>query len=159
MEADKVDPLLSPQAAAGPWGFYISHNATVKAPPGGWRAWNKNLLAATDRSGHRAFEAIPDVMSAGGLPRHFCSVMALDAVLCTDGHLTYETFAKVTKIPHFALNGGRRSKSTPKTHHINTVNALIGRYRTFIKPFCGPATTNLTAYGQHAMLTPPGRQS
>lgn len=48
---------------------------------------------------------------------------------------------------HFPLNGGRRSRSTPKTHHINTVNALISRYRNFICPFCGPASRNLRGYG------------
>lgn len=31
---------------------------------------------------------------------------------------------------------------------INTVNALIGRFRAFIQPFCGPASKNLAAYGR-----------
>lgn len=130
-----------------PWASYLCRNATVKAPPGGWRAWDRNLLAATDRSGHRVFEAVADmslpVVSASLLP-----VMAPDTVLCTDGHLTYECLAKANRIPFFALNGGRRSRNTPKSHHINTVNALIGRYRTFIRAFRGPATKNLVAYGR-----------
>ncbi|SFE04309.1 hypothetical protein SAMN04515678_105306, partial [Roseivivax sediminis] len=74
--------------------------------------------------------------------------MAADAVLCTDGHATYEAIAKTTRITHFALNGGKRSRRMPKTHHINTVNALISRYRDFIRPFCGPASRNLRAYGR-----------
>lgn len=129
------------------WSFYLRRGASVKAPPGGWRAWDRNLLAATDRSGHRAFEALANmslpVVSAALLP-----VMASDAVLCTDGHLTYEQMAKRNRIPFFGLNGGRRSRSTPKSHHINTVNALIGRYRVFVRPFRGPATKNLVAYGR-----------
>lgn len=141
------NPDAYPKPPREPWVFYLNRNATEKAPPGGWRAWDKNLLAATDRSGHRAFEAIPDV-SQPAVAAALLPVMAPDAVLCTDGHLTYETLAKAKKIPHFALNGGRRSKSTPKTHHINTVNGLISRYRTFIRPFCGPSTKNLTAYGR-----------
>ena len=40
------------------------------------------------------------------------------------------------------------SKRTPRSHHINTVNALIGRFRGFMKPFCGPASKNLAAYGR-----------
>jgi len=34
------------------------------------------------------------------------------------------------------------------SHHINTVNALIGRFRAFMQPFCGPASRNLAAYGR-----------
>ena len=45
-------------------------------------------------------------------------VMARDAVLCTDGHATYGRIAKDERIPHFALNAGRRSKRTPGSHHI-----------------------------------------
>ncbi len=58
-------------------------------------------------------------VSAALLPK-----MAPDAVLCTDGHVTYEAIPKITRITHFALNGGKQSRCTPKTHHINTVNAL-----------------------------------
>ena len=28
------------------------------------------------------------------------------------------------------------------------MNALIGRFRTFMQPFCGPAAKNLAAYGR-----------
>lgn len=142
-----ANPSLHPKPPREPWRYYLSWNAKVKTPPGGWRVWDRNLLAATDRSGHRAFEAIPNV-SLPAVSNALLPVMASDAVLCTDGHLTYETLAKAKRIPHFALNKGRRSRSTPKTHHINTVNALISRYRSFIRPFCGPATKNLAAYGR-----------
>lgn len=143
----RADPLNVPRPPREPWRFYKNRNATVKAPPGGWLAWNKNLVAVTDRGGHRAMEAVNKVteheVSAALLP-----TMAPDAVLCTDGHATYEAIAKTTRITHFALNAGKRSRRTPKTHHINTVNALIGRYRDFIRPFCGPASQNLKAYGR-----------
>ncbi|CUH40407.1 Transposase [Jannaschia seosinensis] len=104
-------------------------------------------LPATDRGGHRVFEAITDAgqraISGALLP-----VMARDAVLCTDGLATYARIARDERIPHFALNAGRRSKRTPRSHHINTVNALIGRFRTFMKPFCSPSAKNLAAYGR-----------
>ncbi len=41
-----------------------------------------------------------------------------------------------------ALNTGRRSKRTPLSHRINTVNALISRFRVFMQPFCCPASKN-----------------
>jgi hypothetical protein len=50
-------------------------------------------------------------------------------VLCTDSHATYERIAKDERIPHFALNAGRRTK---RSHHINTLNALICRFRAFM---------------------------
>jgi len=143
----RADPLAVAKPPREPWVFYTKRNATIKAPPGGWQAWNKNLLAITDRAGHRAFEAIDNVgekaVSTALLP-----TMAPDAVLCTDGHATYKGIAKATGITHFALNAGRRCRRTPKTHHINTVNSLIGRYRAFVKPFCGPASRYLLAYGR-----------
>lgn len=58
---------------------------------------------------------------------------------------TYERIAKDERIPHFALNFGRRSKRTPRGHCIDIPNALIGRFRVFMQPFCGTASKNLAA--------------
>lgn len=143
----RADPANEPRPPREPWAFYKRRNAPVKAPPGGWRVWDKNLVAITDRGGHRAFEAV-ESMDLEQVTPVLLPVMASDSVLCTDGHLTYETMAKRTRITHFALVGGKRSRRTPKTHHINTVNALIARYREFMRPFKGPSTANLKAYGR-----------
>ena len=151
------DPANHPEPPRLRWRDYRRRGASATAPPGGWGAWEKKLLAATDRAGHRAFEAIANAgqpaISGALLP-----VMAPDAVLCTDGHATYGRIAKDERIPHFALNAGRRSKRTPRSHHINTVNALIGRFRAFMRPFCGPASRNLAAYDRwHAARDNLGR--
>ena len=142
-----ADSKHHPRPPRMPWRGYTKLTAIVTTPPGGWAHWNRKLLAATDRSGHRAFEAVADAsqpaISAALLP-----IMAPDAVLCTDGLATYVKIAKDERIPHFMLVKGRRNKNTPKTHHINTVNALIARFRAFLAPFCGPASKNLTAYGR-----------
>lgn len=50
-----------------------------------------------------------------------------DAPTATQPMATYERIAKDVRIPHLALYSGRRSKRTPPSHHINTVNAQIGR--------------------------------
>jgi transposase-like protein len=141
------DPANHPAPPRLRWRAYRRRGGSATAPPGGWRAWEKKLLAVTDRAGHRAFEAIADAGQAA-VSSALLPVMAQDAVLCTDGHATYERIAKDERIPHFALNAGRRSKRTPRSHHINTVNALIGRFRAFMQPFCGPASKNLAAYGR-----------
>lgn len=143
----RADPANHPRPPREPWHYYFSRAAAGQAPPGGWSAWNRNLLAATDRAGHRVFEAIENV-GEGAVSRALLPPMAPDAVLCTDGHATCEKIARTARLTHFALNAGRRPKRMPKTHHINTVNALISRYRNFIRPFCGPASRNLTGYGR-----------
>ena len=141
------DPANQPAPPRLKWRAYRRRGGSATAPPGGWRAWEKKLLAATDRAGHRAFEAISDAGQAA-ISGALLPVMARDAVLCTDGFVTYERIAKDERIPHFALNAGRRTKRTPRSHHINTVNALISRFRAFMQPFCGPASKNLAAYGR-----------
>lgn len=60
--------------------------------------------------------------------------MAPNSALCTDGFVTYERIAKDARIP--------------RSQHINTVNALISRFRAFMQPFCGTASKNLAAYGR-----------
>jgi hypothetical protein len=141
------DPATHPGPPRLRWRTYRRRGGSATAPPGGWRAWEKKLLAATDRAGHRAFEAIANAGQAA-ISDALLPVLARDAVLCTDGHATYERIAKEERIPHFALNAGRRSKRTPRSHHINTVNALIGRFRAFMQPFRGPASKNRAAYGR-----------
>lgn len=62
------------------WLAYQRRDGSATAPTWGWKALEKELLAATDRAGHRSFEAIACAGQAaiysGLLP-----VMAQDAVL------------------------------------------------------------------------------
>jgi len=86
-------------------------------------------LTAPDRTGHRAIKAIADA-GQSAISGALLPVMVRGAALCTDDHATFERMAKDERIPHFALNSGRRSKRTPRSHHINTVNDLISRFRS-----------------------------
>ncbi|MFN7001670.1 MAG: IS1595 family transposase, partial [Elioraea tepidiphila] len=58
------DPANNPAPPRLRWRAYRCRGGSAAAPPGGWRAWEKKLLAATDRAGHRAFEAIADAGQA-----------------------------------------------------------------------------------------------
>ena len=48
--------------------------------------------------------------------------------------------------PGSTADGARRSP--PRSHHIETVNALIGRFRAFMQPSCGPSSRNLAPYSR-----------
>jgi hypothetical protein len=161
----QADPTTAPKPPRQPWRAYLKRNAKVKTPPGGWQAWNKNLLAITDRAGHRAFEHIPDGQSATAIGSRerideasvsaaLLPIIAPDSALCTHSHLTYEVITNKRQMTHFALNGGQRSSLTPKTHHINTVNSLISRYREFAKPFRGePSAPLVRAPGERDQVS------
>ncbi len=140
------DPDNYPAPPRLRWRAYRRRCGAAVAPPGNGRAREKNLLAATDRAGHRACEAIADAGEAA-ISGALLPVMEPDAVHCTDGCFSHKRIAKDEHIPHFALNAGRRSQRTPGSHHTNTVNALISRFLGFMQPFCGPASKNLAAYG------------
>lgn len=147
VEADEAHQRES-RKGSREWVRHRRDHDNHPAPPRlSWRTREKKLLAAIDRAGHRACEAIADAgraaISAALLP-----VMAPDAVLCKDGLVTYERIAKDERIPHFTLNAGRRTKRTQRSHHINTAIALISRFRAFMQPLWGPASKNLAAYGR-----------
>ena len=54
------DPANHPAPPRLRWRAYRRRGGSPAAPPGGWRGWEKKLLAATDRAGHRALKAIAD---------------------------------------------------------------------------------------------------
>jgi hypothetical protein len=110
-----------------------------KAPRGNRSRWPPSLRGEAQPNADAGQAAISGAL----LP-----VMAPDAVLCTDGFVTCERIAKDARIPHFAFNAGPRTERPPRSHHINTVNAPISRFRAFMQPFCGPASKNLAAYGR-----------
>lgn len=74
-------PANETRSPRAPWAFYKRRNASVKAPPGGWRAWDKNLMAITDRAGHRAFEAV-ESKDLEQVKLVLLPVKAPDSVLC-----------------------------------------------------------------------------
>ena len=141
------DPGSHPRPPRQRWSYYERRRRFRVKPPGGWKRWQRPLLAATDRSAHRLVEAIPDA-STPAIAAALLPAMAPDAILCTDGHPSYERLAKDQGIAHRALVSGERSKHTPRAYHINTVNGLIGRFRDFMRPFRGPSTRYLGAYGR-----------
>ena len=63
-----------------------------------------------------------------------------------DGDAAYDLFARRRALPHYRLHPKTDLKVIRTAFHIQTVNNLHSRFESFMKPFCGPATTNLPGY-------------
>jgi hypothetical protein len=97
----KRDPASHAAPPRLRWQDYKRRGASLTAPPGSWRAWEKKLLAATERSGHRAFEAIADAGQAA-ISGALLPVMAPGAVL-----------ARTVMRP---TNGSRKTNASGTSH-------------------------------------------
>ncbi|WP_176556282.1 IS1595 family transposase [Rubellimicrobium rubrum] len=111
------------------------------------RQYQMPLLGIADREGRTALLRMPDTkqpsIEAALLPR-----IAPDVFLLSDGAPQYGAIAKAAGLGYWMLVAGRRSRITPATYHLNTVNGLHARWKTFRRPFCGPATKNLDGYAR-----------
>ncbi|MBC58141.1 MAG: hypothetical protein CL814_14590 [Confluentimicrobium sp.] len=69
-----------------------------------------------------------------------------DAVLCSDGANGYKNPAATGGLAHFVVGSKPGTRVASGCYHIQNVNSLHARYKRFIKPFCAPATKNLSGY-------------
>ena len=69
-----------------------------------------------------------------------------DAVLCSDGANGYTNVAAAGGHEHFVVGSKPSTRVASGCYHIQNVNSLHARYKRFIKPFCGPASKNLSGY-------------
>jgi len=113
--------------------------------PAGLSKWQIPILTLADRAGARRAERLPD-RRAESLVAVLEARVGRDAVLCSDGDGAYGIFARAHGLPHYRLNATRGPKVIQAAFHIQTVNNLHSRFKEFMRPFCGPATRNLTAY-------------
>jgi transposase-like protein len=113
--------------------------------PAGLSKWQIPILTLADRAGARRAERLPD-RRAQSLVAVLEARIGHDAVLCSDGDGAYGLFARAHGLPHYRLDATRGPKVIQAAFHIQTVNNLHSRFKAFMRPFCGPATKNLTAY-------------
>jgi transposase-like protein len=128
------------------------------APPGrgprrrGERASKRGLsaeqvpaLIARDRAGHTVDAVLPD-LGAEAVEAALASVVAGDAVLCSDGAKAYAAFAAGHGPHHEPVNLAAGIRVRDGAFHIQNVNAYHGRLKGWMGRFNGVATRHLPNY-------------
>jgi transposase-like protein len=113
--------------------------------PAGLSRWQIPILTLADRAGARRAERLPD-RRAESLVAVLEARVGRDAVLCSDGDGAYRLFARAHGLPHYRIDATHGPRVIQAAFHIQTVNSLHSRFKAFIRPFCAPATKNLSAY-------------
>ena len=113
--------------------------------PAGISKWQIPILTLADRAGAQRAERLPD-RRAQSLVAVLEARISHDAVLCSDGDGAYRIFARRQGLPHYRIDAKRGPKVIQAAFHIQTVNSLHSRFKSFMRPFCGPATKNLPAH-------------
>lgn len=117
-------------------------------PPKGFvLRWQRPVLATTDRSGAIHLAHMPN-QKKERIATALLPLVASDAVLLFDGAPQFEAIARSQGMGYQVLIAGHRTKTTPKSYHLNTVNGLHSRWKAFLLPFCGPASKNLDGYAR-----------
>jgi len=104
------------------------------------------VLVARDRSG-QVLDWVPGKgpVTPAQLRQHLLPRLACDALLVTDGHPAYRSFARQAGITHEAVNlqAGIRVRGAI---HVQNVNAYHSRLRGWLLPFRGVASRYLDNY-------------
>ena len=111
----------------------------------GLSKWQLPILTVADRGGARLFRRLPNRKSVT-LERAMKPLVPSDAVLCSDGANGYKKVAAAGGLEHFVVGSKAGTRVASGCYHIQNVNSLHARYKSFIKPFCGPATKNISGY-------------
>ena len=108
------------------------------------------ILVARDRTG-QTIDAVTGrgAVTATQLTQHLLPKLDPQALLVSDGHGAYRTFATRHGIAHEAVNlraGERVRKGTAAAIHVQNVNAYHARLRQWLTPFRGVASRYLPNY-------------
>jgi len=108
------------------------------------------ILVARDRTG-QTIDAVTGrgAVTATQLTQHLLPKLDPQALLVSDGHGAYRTFATRHGIAHEAVNlraGERVRKGTAAAVHVQNVNAYHARLRQWLTPFRGVASRYLPNY-------------
>ncbi|NOQ13898.1 MAG: IS1595 family transposase [Methyloprofundus sp.] len=103
------------------------------------------VLIVRDRSGVTSEEILPRVTSSA-LADVLIPLLDADAILCSDGHRSYQAFARESGISHRPINLSAGNRVIDKAFHVQNVNAYDSRLKGWITRFHGVATKYLDHY-------------
>jgi len=103
------------------------------------------VLIVRDRSDITSEAILPGV-TANALAEVLIPLLDLDAVLCSDGHRSYQAFSRKSGISHRPVNLSAETRVIDKAFHVQNVNAYDSRLKGWILRFHGVATKYLDHY-------------
>jgi transposase-like protein len=103
------------------------------------------VLVARDRSAGEA-DFVLKRFTLKNVEQHLLPLLSRDIVLCTDGHLTFETLTRKHQLEHKVLNASDGERVKASVFHIQGVNNYHQRLKGWIQRFHGVATKYLPHY-------------
>jgi len=103
------------------------------------------VLIVRDRSGVTS-EAILPRVTADALAEVLTPLLDSDAILCSDGHRSYQAFSRMSGVSHRPVNLSAGNRIIDKAFHVQNVNAYDSRLKGWIVRFHGVATKYLGHY-------------
>ena len=102
------------------------------------------MATAIDREGNIIFEMTnKGRIKTADLERLYKGRLAPDALICTDSHKSYITFAKDNVAEHIRIASGKHKNGV---YHISHVNSLHSKFKKWVDRFNGVATKYLPNY-------------
>jgi len=103
------------------------------------------VLIVRDRSGVTSEAVLPRVTS-DALAEVLTPILDSDAILCSDGHRSYQTYSRESGISHRPVNISAGHRVIDKAFHVQNVNAYDSRLKLWMLRFHGVATKYLDHY-------------
>ena len=116
-----------------------------KATKRGTSAEQVPVLIIRDRSGATSEAILPGVTS-DALAEVLTPLLDRDAILCSDGHRSYQAFSRKSGISHRPVNISAGQRVIDKAFHVQNVNAYDSRLKVWMLRFHGVATKYLDHY-------------
>ena len=105
------------------------------------------VLIARDRSRATIVQHL-ETYSEEAIHKVMKTIVAPDALLCTDGFGYYTTLARKRGVTHVQLIANRQERVRDGAFHIQNVNAFTSNLKTWMRKFRGVATKHLQKYLQ-----------
>lgn len=111
------------------------------------------VIVSADRSGNSdMMVSVRGRIRKLDLQEGLGSMVAKVNTLCSDSHRSYGSFAKAHNLEHKQIKASKGQYARDKIYHVQSVNAMVKRFRQWLAPFNGVATKYLQNYAHWFML-------